>query len=137
MARGDMKIDTLAITQEIEILNRKEFEAVAMTVDYTGVSATAPNGDKIVKAGTPVDKDGKVVTSTPWSGAVGILLHDAYESHPQVAMLKVGYVHTGRAQTNSGLTYDAALVTALNSAGCRIAFEEPIIYAGYSGGSSN
>lgn len=137
MARGDMRVDTLAVSQEIEILNRKEFEAVAMTVDYTGVATTASNGDKIVKAGTPVDKDGKVVTSTPWSGAVGILLHDAYESHPQVAMLKVGYVHTGRAQTNSGLTYDAALVTALNSAGCRIAFEEPIIFAGYSGSSSN
>ena len=137
MARGDMKVDTLAYSGEVEILNRKEFEAVAMTVDYTGVSATASNGDKIVKAGTPIDKDGKVVTATPWSGAVGILLHDAYESRPQVAILKTGYVHTGRAQTNSGLTYDAALVTALNAAGCRIAFEEPLIYSGYSGSSSS
>lgn len=123
MARGDMKVDTLAVSGEIEILNRKEFEAVPMTVDYTGVSATADNGEKIVKAGTPVDKDGKVISATPWTGAVGILLHDAYESRPQVAMLKVGYVNTGRAQTNSGLTYDAALTTALNAAGCRIAFE--------------
>lgn len=136
MARGDMKIDVIAYGGETEILNRKEFEAVPMTVDYTGVVATADNGDKIVKAGTPVDKDGKVVTATPWAGAVGILLHDAYESHPQVAMLKVGYVHTTRAQTNSGLTYDAALVTALNGAGCRIAFEEPIIYSGYNAGGS-
>ena len=136
MARGDMKIDTLAYSGEVEILNRKENEAVPMTVDYTGVSATAANGEKIVKAGTPVDKDGKVVGSTPWTGAVGILLHDAYESRPQVAMLKVGYVHTGRAQTNSGLTYDAALVTALNAAGCRIAFEEPIITSNYSAGTT-
>lgn len=127
MARGDMKVDTLAYSGEVEILNRKENEAVSMTVDYTGVSTTAANGDKIVKAGTPVDKDGKVVGTTPWTGAVGILLHDAYESRPQVAVLKVGYVHTTRAQANSGLTYDAALVTALNAAGCRIAFEEPII----------
>lgn len=127
MARGDMKVDSLAISREIEILNRKENEAVAMTVDFTGVSDTADNGDKIVKAGTPVDKDGKVVSATPWTGAVGLLLHDAYESHPQVAMLKVGYVHSTRAQENSGLTYDAALTTALNAAGCRIAFEEPII----------
>jgi hypothetical protein len=122
-----MKVDTLAYSGEVEILNRKENEAVSMTVDYTGVSTTAANGDKIVKAGTPVDKDGKVVGTTPWTGAVGILLHDAYESRPQVAVLKVGYVHTTRAQANSGLTYDAALVTALNAAGCRIAFEEPII----------
>ena len=127
MVRGDMKVDTLAYSGEVEILNRKENEAVSMTVDYTGVSTTAANGDKIVKAGTPVDKDGKVVGVTPWTGAVGILLHDAYESRPQVAVLKVGYVHTTRAQANSGLTYDAALVTALNAAGCRIAFEEPII----------
>ena len=133
MARGDMKFDTLTVSTEIEILNRKEFEAVAQTVDYTGVTATADNGDKIVRAGTPIDKDGKVVGATPWTGAVGLLLHDAYESHPQVAVLKTGYVHTGRAQTNSGLTYDAALVTALNAAGCRIAFEEPIIATASSG----
>lgn len=126
MARGDMKVDTLAVSREIEILNRKENEAVAMTVDYTGVTNTV-DGEKVVKAGTPVDKDGKVVSATPWTGAIGLLLHDAYESHPQVAVLKVGYVHTTRAQQNSGLTYDAALTTALNAAGCRIAFEEPII----------
>lgn len=126
MARGDMKVDTLAVSREIEILNRKENEAVAMTVDYTGVTDTV-DGEKVVKAGTPVDKDGKVVSATPWTGAIGLLLHDAYESHPQVAVLKVGYVHTTRAQQNSGLTYDAALTTALNAAGCRIAFEEPII----------
>ena len=132
MARGDMKVDTLAVSREIEILNRKEFEAVAMTVDFTGINTKADNGDYIVKAGTPVDEDGAPVTTTPWSGAVGILLHDAYSSRPQVAVLKTGYVHTGRAQTNSGLTYNAALVTALNGAGCRIAFEEPIISTAYN-----
>lgn len=127
MARGDMKVDTLSVGSEVEILNRKEFEAVAQTVDFTSVTAKDANGDKIVKAGTPVDKDGKAVSATPWKGAIGLLLHDAYESQPQVAVLKVGYVHTERAQTSSGLTYDAALVTALGAAGCRIAFEEPII----------
>ena len=135
MARGDMKVDTLNVGSEIEILNRKENEAVAMTVDYTGVD-TDEYGRYVVKAGTPVDKDGKVVTTTPWTGAIGIVLHDAYEDRPQVAVLKVGYVHTGRAQTNSGLTYDAALVTALNAAGCRIAFEEPIITSNYSTGTT-
>lgn len=127
MARGDMKVDSLAVSREIEILNRKENEAVSFAIDFTGVTDTADNGEKIVKAGTPIDKDGKVVKATPWDGAIGLLLHDAYESHPQVAVLKVGYVHTGRAQANSGLTYNAALTTALNAAGCRIAFEEPIV----------
>lgn len=135
MARGDMKVDTLAYSGEVEILNRKENEAVSMTVDYTGVDVDS-DGRRVVRAGTPVDKDGKVVTSTPWTGAVGIVLHDAYDSRPQVAVLKVGYVHTTRAQSNSELTYDAALVTALNSAGCRIAFEEPIITSNYSTGTT-
>lgn len=122
MARGDMKIDTLAVSQEIEILNRKEFEAVAMTVDFDGVTATE-NGEKVVKAGTPILGSGKVVKSTPWDSAVGILLHDTYEGHPQGAVVKVGYINTARAQENSGLTYDQALTTALNATGCRIAFE--------------
>lgn len=123
MARGDMKVDTLAVSQEIEILNRKEFQAVPMTVDFTNVSAVADNGEKVVRAGTPVTVAGVVVDTTPWTGAVGILLHDVYESAPQVAMLKVGYVNTAKAQKNATLTYDAALTTALNAAGCRIAFE--------------
>ena len=38
MARGDMKIDTLAVGAEEEILNRKEFQAVANTVDFADVS---------------------------------------------------------------------------------------------------
>ena len=136
MARDDMRYDTLTVGGEIEILNRKEFEAVSMTVDFTNVNATADNGEKVVKAGTPVSALGVPVTSTPWSGAIGLLLHDAYESAPQVAVLKVGYVHVMRAEANSDLTYDAALVTALNGAGCRIAFEEPVIASGYSPSSS-
>lgn len=126
MARGDMAFDTLAVNGEIEILNRKEFEAVAMTVDFTGVSTTGDNGKKVVKAGTPINASGVPVKTTPFTGAVGILLHDTYETHPQGAILKVGYVHVGRAQLNSGLTYDSALTTALNAAGCRIALEVPI-----------
>lgn len=129
MARGDMKIDTLKVGAEEEILNRKEFQAVANTVDFSGVSDTAVNGVKIVKAGTPVDKDGKPVKETPWTNAYGILLHDVYENRPQTAVLKQAYIHAGRAQKHSGLTYDAALVSALNLTGCRIVFEDPIIIA--------
>lgn len=131
MARGDMVFETLSVSNEIEILNRKEFEAVPMTVDFADVEGN------VVRAGTPVNKSGVPVTSNPWSGAVGILLHDCYKERPQVAMLKVGYVHTTRAQANSGLTYNATLVTVLNAAGCRIAFEAPIIDASYSPSSSS
>lgn len=127
MARGDMTIDTLSVGAEVEILNRKENEAVAMTVDFASVTETADNGKKIVKAGTPVDKDGAPVTATPWTGAVGIIKYDVYESAPQVAMLKKAYIHTTRAQSHNGLTYDGALISALNLSGCRIVFEEPTI----------
>ena len=129
MARGDMRIDTLKVGAEEEILNRKEFQAVANTVDFSSVSDIADNGLKIVKAGTPVDKDGKPIEETPWTNAYGILLHDVYEDRPQSAVLKQAYIHTGRAQEHSGLTYDAALVSALNLTGCRIVFEEPFVVA--------
>lgn len=128
-----MRIDTLKVGAEEEILNRKEFQAVANTVDFTDVSDTADNGLKVVKAGMPVDKDGKPVKSTPWTNAVGILLHDVYEDRPQTAVLKQAYIHTARAQKNSKLTYDGALAAALNLAGCRIVFEEPVILATASG----
>lgn len=134
MARGDMKIDTLSVGAEEEILNRKEFQAVANTIDFSEVSDTASNGLKVVKAGTPVDKDGKPVKSTPWENAVGILLHDVYEDRPQTAVLKQAYINTTRAQKNSKLTYDGALAAALNLAGCRIVFEEPVVLATGAGG---
>ena len=134
MARGDMKIDTLAVNAEEEILNRKEFQAVANTIDFSEVSNTASNGLKVVKAGTPVDKDGKPVKSTPWANAVGILLHDVYEDRPQTAVLKQAYINTTRAQKNSKLKYDGALAAALNLAGCRIVFEEPVVLATGAGG---
>lgn len=127
MARGDMKVTNGSVGAAVEILNRKEFEAVSMTIDFTNVSTTDADGDKYVPAGTPVDKDGKVVSASPWTGAVGILLHNVYEDRPQGAALTKAYVHTARAQANSSLTYDADLVTALNAAGCRIRFEEPLM----------
>ena len=129
MARGDMKVDVLNIGAEQEILNRKEFQAVATTVDFSGVSDRADNGKLIVKAGTPITKDGKVAKTAPWAGAIGILLHDVYEDAPQTALLKEAYIHTKRAQDHNKLTYDAALVKALNAAGCRIVFEEPYVVA--------
>lgn len=122
MARGDMPLDVLSIATEPVILNRKENEAVPMTVDFTNVVAGA-DGLKVVKAGTPVSVAGVPVTATPWTGAVGILMHDCYEDRPQVACLKKAYINKARAEANSSLTYDSALTTALVAAGCRIVIE--------------
>lgn len=129
MARGSMAVETTAFGTGAEILNRPPFKGVSMTIDFTDVTEDEDTGKKIVKAGTPIDKDGKPIETTPWSGAVGILLVDVREERPQGTILTEAYVHTGRAQKNSGLTYDGALVTAMNNAGNRIRFEEPIITA--------
>lgn len=127
MARGDMKIENLSASTQPLILNRKEREATAMTIDFSSVDVDPETGEKVVKAGMPINKDGVPVEETPWTGAIGILLWDTYEDRPQQPVLKKGYIHTGRAQTNSDLTYDGALVEALQKAQCRIVFEEPVI----------
>lgn len=127
MAKGDMLVESIHFGSGAEILNRPPFEGVSMTIDFDGVSDTADDGRLVVKAGVPIDKDGKPVKATPWTGAVGILLVDVYEDRPQGTILTEAYINTGRAQTNSGLTYDAALVTAMLNAGNNIRFEEPMV----------
>lgn len=138
MARGDMGYNSIDVGLGVEILNRTKFEGVSMTIDFTSNTSTdAETGEKLVKAGTPIDKDGKVVAATPWTGAVGILLDDVYEDRPQGTIIKRGYINTGRAQTNSGKTYDAALVAALINAGCNIIFEEPGVVGTIPGAASS
>lgn len=128
MARGDMLSENWLANSGAEILNRSKFTGVSMTIDFDGVTETdTQTGEKVVKAGYPIDKDGKIISATPWTGAVGILLHDVYERRPQGTILTEAYIHTTRAQDNSGLTYDGALITAMNNAGNRIRFEAPII----------
>ena len=67
MARGDMKVDVLSVSNEVEILNRKEFEAIPNTVDFDGVETKDDLGRKVVKAGTPIGKDGAPIKATPLS----------------------------------------------------------------------
>lgn len=128
MARGDMLFDSIGIGLQTEILNRTPFEGVPMTLDFASVTTTDPEtSEKVVKAGTPITSAGASAKATPWTGAIGILLHDVYESRPQGTILKRAYINTGRAQTNSGLTYDDDLVAALINAGCNIIFESPAV----------
>lgn len=129
MARGDMLVENMVFGTGEEILNRPPYKGVSMTIDFTSVVETDDTGEKVVKAGTPIDKDGKPVSATPWTGGVGILLIDVRESRPQGTILTEAYINTTRAQTNSGLTYDGDLVTAMVNAGNRIRFEEPLVVA--------
>lgn len=127
MARGDMKVTNKTFGVGLEILNRPPYKAVPMTIDFTSVTETDDDGRKVVRAGSPINKDGNQVISTPFTNAVGILLYDVYEDDPNGAILTEAYVHTGRAQKNANVTYDSTLVTAMVNAGNRIRFEEPFV----------
>lgn len=77
------------------------------TVDDTFV----PADDPVVKAGTPLTAAG---ASTTGSGAVGILLYDVDTSaNPNGTVIQSGPIDSTKAQSHSGVTYAAALYTAL------------------------
>lgn len=110
MARGDMLFESVDVGGQVEILNRSPFEGVPMTIDFTSVSTTDPDsGEKVVRAGMPISATGAEVKTTPWTGAVGILLHDVYESRPQGTILKKAYINKTAAQANASVTYDTTL----------------------------
>ena len=110
MARGDMLFESVDIGGQVEILNRTPFEGVPMTIDFTSVTTTDDDtGEKVVRAGMPISAVGAEVKTTPWTGAVGILLHDVYESRPQGTILKKAYINKTAAQANASVTYDATL----------------------------
>ena len=110
MARGDMLFESVDIGGRVEILNRSPFEGVPMTIDFTSVSTTDPDsGEKVVRAGMPISAAGAEVKTTPWTGAVGILLHDVYESRPQGTILKKAYINETAAEANASVTYDDVL----------------------------
>ena len=95
---------------DVQILNRKPFEAIPMTLDFSSVSDRLANGKKVVKAGTPIGPSG-VADNT--GTVVGILLHDVTEDRPQGTLLKKAYIKTEVAKTHSGVTIDQAVKTAL------------------------
>ena len=110
MARGDMLFESVDIGGQVEILNRTPFEGVPMTIDFTSVDTEdADTGEKVVYAGTPIDSSGKPQKTNPWTGAVGILLHDVYKSRPQGTILKKAYINKTAAQANASVTYDSTL----------------------------
>ena len=128
MARGDMKVTNYKVGTQVEILNRLPFEGVPMTIDFTSVTTTdTDTGEKVVKAGTPITSVGAETKTTPFTGAVGILLHDVYESRPQGTILKKAYINHKRVTAHTGIKYDAALVAALVNAGCRIVIEDAAV----------
>lgn len=105
-----MQFEQTTYAGDVQILKRKPFEGIPMTLDFASVSTTTDSGKKIVKAGTPIGAAG-VVDNT--ATVVGILLHDVTEDRPQATLLKKAYINTAVAQAHSGVTYDVAVKSAL------------------------
>lgn len=105
-----MQYEQTEYVKDVQILKRKPFEAIPMTLDFSSVGTKLANGKKVVKAGTPIGSTG-VVDNT--STVVGILLHDVTEDRPQGTLLKKAYIDTAVAQEHSGVTIEAAVKTAL------------------------
>lgn len=106
---SNMQFEQTMHAGDVQILKRRPFEGIALTLDFSGVSDTL-NGKKIVKAGTPIGKTG-VVDNT--ASVVGILLHDVLEDRPQGTVLKKAYINTAVAEAHTGIEYAAAVKTAL------------------------
>ena len=107
---SNMQFEQTKYVGDVQILKRKPFEAIPMTLDFTSVVTKLANGKKVVKAGTPIGATGvKDNTAT----VVGILLHDVTEDRPQGTLLKKAYIDTAVAQEHSGVTIEAAVKTAL------------------------
>lgn len=105
----NMQYEQTSYAGDVEILKRIPFEGIPMTLDFTSVTATQ-NGKKIVKAGTPIGASG---TADNTATVVGILLHDVVETRPQGTLLKKAYINSKIAQEHSGVTYAAAMMSAL------------------------
>lgn len=105
-----MQYEQTSLVGDVQILKRRPFEGVPMTLDFTNVVATLDNGKKVVKAGTPIGSNG-VADNT--ATVAGILLHDVTEDRPQGTLLKKAYINTAVAEAHCGVTYDATVKTAL------------------------
>lgn len=106
---SNMQFEQKTYPGDVQILKRIPFEGIPMTLDFSEVAA-GDDGKKVVKAGTPIGATG-VVDNT--ATVVGILLHDVSEDRPQGTLLKKAYLNTAVAQSHSGVTYAAAVKTAL------------------------
>lgn len=106
---SNMQFEQTSYLGDVQILKRKPFEAVPMTLDFTSVTDKV-NEKKIVKAGTPIGASGTLDNTAT---VVGILLYDVTEDRPQGTLLKKAYINTDVAQSHSGVTISASVKTAL------------------------
>lgn len=103
-------------TSGVDILfNLDPFTARPIMIDEDGVTANA-EGKKIVKAGTPVDVDGKIVATADNATAKYLVLTDVDVTHGprEGSGLYRGTVNADKMLSYAGITVDAALKGALD-----------------------
>ena len=107
---SEMKVKTFTVYRGTEILNRPNgWEGIPLAIDFAAVTDEV-DGAKIVKAGTPISMAGVAANS---ADAAGILLSDVFDTRPVGTILKKAYINKQRAEDHSGVTIDAAVLTAL------------------------
>lgn len=107
---SEMKVKTFTVYRGTEILNRpNDWEGIPLAIDFAAVTDEV-GGVKIVKAGTPISMAGVAANG---ADAAGILISDVFETRPVGTILKKAYINKQRAQDHSGVTIDAAVLTAL------------------------
>jgi hypothetical protein len=104
-----MNFSRKTLTAPVEILKNDHFVGIPITLDFTSVTADA-NGQKLVKAGTPINASG---VSDNTATAKGILLYDVYSENPNGVIVIHGFIDTAKAQSYSGVTVAAVVKTAL------------------------
>ena len=105
-----MKVQNDKFLTQPEI--RKRLLGGELTEPITVTDASlATNG--VVKAGSPLNADGEIANS---AAAKGILLNDVFEDNPNGTILSAfGEVNKNVAESWSGVTYTAAMISALSN----------------------
>lgn len=103
-----MKYSVKSASMALEILKRKLGAEYSKPV--TCHSTAFSNG--VVKAGTPLDKDGKISND---GSAVGILWNDVFEENPNGSLLVAdAVVNKKNAEVHSGYTLASTAMSALS-----------------------
>lgn len=109
-----MKVTYREFGSGINVVSNEHFVAIPYHVDFSEVTEIAYGEVKVVKAGTPMAKNGIKATVTEGkSNAIGILLHDVYDDNPNTSLIVHGFVDKAKAEKNTGETYDEATLAAL------------------------
>lgn len=106
MAHESMKFTHAAVSGSVEILKNSEYVGHAVTLD------TAAFADGVCKAGSVIDKDGKLANS---ASALGVLLHDVPQTRPQATLVVGGYINEKVAKDHSGVTVSDEAKTAMKN----------------------